>query len=218
MLKQIFSSLAEFAGAIIRGFLIPGDLLLSALSWIAPKTAQILAFGNGKTIVLFILALLGWTLVLVAGLMLSRLCRNIAWQVSALFRVFVHRSKQFAGDLKTRLIWKYREYFPHKEAETHSVSQDEFDELDIAVLASISRRGSGMATTATGLAEKYRMQTAQVQERLDRLQESHMLRSAVSPNDGHQKYRLTDTGLAYIAMCERQAAARVNPASASVPG
>jgi len=216
MLKQIFSSLAEFAGAIIRGFLIPGDLLLSALSWIAPKTAQILAFGNGKTIVLFILALLGWTLVLVAGLMLSRLCRNIAWQVSALFRVFVHRSKQFAGDLKTRLIWKYREYFPHKEAETHSVSQDEFDELDIAVLASISRRGSGMATTATGLAEKYRMQTAQVQERLDRLQESHMLRSAVSPNDGHEKYRLTDTGLAYIAMCERQAAERLSLTSVSV--
>ena len=133
MFDHAFSSFADFADAVTRGFLLPGDLLLSALSWIAPKTAQILAFGDGKTIVLFVLALLGWTMVIVAGLMLSRLCRNIAWQVSALFRVLVHRAKQFAGDLKTRLIWKYREYFPHKEAQTHSVSQDEFDELDIAV-------------------------------------------------------------------------------------
>jgi len=218
MLDQTTSSLADFAGAAGRGFLLPGDLLLSVFAWMAPQTVEMLTFGTGKTAVTLILALIGWTMLVIGGLLLSRLCRNVAWQISALFRVLVYRAKQFVGDLKTRLIWKYREYFPHKAAQAHSVSQDEFDDLDIAVLASVSRRGSGMDTTASGLAEKYKLQPAHVQERLDKLQENHMLRSAISPNDGYQKYRITDSGLAYIAMCERQASARVNLTSASVSG
>jgi DNA-binding MarR family transcriptional regulator len=218
MLDQTFTSLAGFTSAVVRGFLLPGDLLLSALAWIAPNTVEIMTFGNGKTIVVFVLALLGWTLVLVAGLVLSRICRSIAWQVAAMFRVLVWRTKMFLGSLKTKMLWKWRGFFPHKEAQAHSVSQDEFDELDIAMMASLSRCASGMATSAAGLAEKYKLKPAQIQQRLDRLKDNHMLRSAVSPNDGHEKYRLTDSGLAYIAMCERQAAQRVNPASASISG
>jgi DNA-binding MarR family transcriptional regulator len=219
MLDRTFSSLADFAGAVGRGFMLPGDLLLSAFAWIAPQTTQILTFGNGKTIVTFVLALFGWTMMVVAGLLISRLCRGIAWQVAALFRVLVWRTKQFLGSLKTKMLWKYREFFPHKRTEGSSVSQEQFDDLDIAVLASVSRGRTGKASTASELAQKYKVQPAQIQQRLERLTENHMLSSVKSSILGrNKKYRLTDSGLALIAMCERQAAQRVSLTSASVSG
>ena len=218
MLDQTFNSLADFFGAIGRGFMLPGDLLLSAFAWLAPKTVEILTFGTGKTIVTFVLALVGWTIVLITGLILSRLCRRIAWQIAAIFRTIVWRTRMLLGELKTKMLWKWREFFPHKSTESESVSQDELDELDIALMVSLSQCRSGMATTAPGLAKKYKLQQEQIQQRLDRLKDNHMLRSAISPNDGYEKHRLTDSGLAYLAMCERQASARVNLTSASVSG
>ena len=218
MLDQTFSSLADFAGAAGRGFMLPGDLLLSAMTWIAPQTAEILTFGSGKTIVIFVLALFGWTIVAIAGLLLSRMCRRIASQMDSIFRILVWRTKMLLGSLKTKMLWKYREYFPHKATQTESVSQAHFDDLDIAMLASVSRRGPGMASSAPELAEKYKLQPAQIQDRLDKLTENYMLRSVLGSSDGFDNYQVTDSGLALMAMCERQAAARVNLASASVSG
>jgi DNA-binding MarR family transcriptional regulator len=218
MLEQTISSVANFAEAVVRGFLLPGDLLLSAIAWLAPHAAEILTFGTGKTIVVFILALFGWTTVLIAGLMLSRLCRGIAWQVAAIFRTLVWRAKMFLGSLKTKMLWKWREFFPHKATESQSVSQDQFDDLDIAVLVSVSQRGPGTASSAKELAAKYKLRTAQIQQRLERLAQIHMLRSVNGSRKRLKNYQVTDSGLALLAMCERQAAARVNLTSASVSG
>jgi hypothetical protein len=214
MIDQSLTIVAEYASAVYRGILTPGEILLSWIEAIAPQTAAIMATGKGGAITLLILTLLAWTLIVVAGLLLSRLCRNIAWQISALIRVFFYRAKMFAGDMKTRLIWKYREYFPHKTTQTESVSQAQFDDLDIAVLASVSRRGPGMAASAPELAEKYKLRPAQIQDRLNKLAQNHMLCSIIGSTDGYENYRLTDSGLALIAMCERQAAVRVSQASA----
>jgi hypothetical protein len=214
MFDKSLTIVAEYASAVYRGFLAPGEILLSWIEAIAPQTAAIMTTGNGGAITLLILTLLAWTLIVVAGLLLSRLCRKIAWQISALIRVFIYRVKMFVGDMKTRLIWKYREYFPHKTTETESVSQAQFDDLDIAVLASVSRGGPGMAASAPELAEKYKLRPAQIQDRLDGLAQNHMLRSIIGSTDGYENYRLTDSGLALIAMCERQAAARISQASA----
>ena len=218
MFDQSLTIVAEYASAMYRGILAPGEILLSWIEAIAPQTAAIMTTGNGGAITLLILTLLAWTLIVVAGLLLSRLCRKIAWQISALIRVFFYRVKMFVGDMKTRLIWKYREYFPHKTTQTESVSQAQFDDLDIAVLASVSRRGPGMATSAPELAEKYKLRPAQIQDRLDKLAQNHMLCSVIGSTDGHENYRLTDSGLALIAMCERQAAARIKPTCASASG
>jgi DNA-binding MarR family transcriptional regulator len=218
MFDQSLTIVAEYASAVYRGILAPGEILLSWIEAIAPQTAAIMTTGNGGAIALLILTLLAWTLIVVAGLLLSRLCRKIAWQISALIRVFFYRVKMFVGDMKTRLIWKYREYFPHEAKQAQSVSHAQFDDMDIAVLASVSRRGPGMATSAPELAEKYKLRPAQIQDRLDKLAENHMLNSVMGSTDGYENYRLTDSGLALIAMCERQAAARVSPASASGSG
>jgi DNA-binding MarR family transcriptional regulator len=213
MLDQILTFLTEVASAVGRGFMLPGDLLLSAIAWVAPQSAEILSFGTGKGIATFVLALLGWTVIVIVGLLLLRLCRGVARQVNSIFQILVWHTKMFVGNLKTRMLWKYREYFPHKAQDTATVSQTQFDDLDIAVLASMSRQGPGMASSAPDLAEKYKLRPTQIQRRLDKLQKHEMLCSVIGSTDGFENYRLTQSGLALIAVCERQATARANQIS-----
>jgi RIO-like serine/threonine protein kinase len=120
----------------------------------------------------------------------------------------------FMGSLKTKMLWKYREYFAHKTTQAETVSQTQFDDMDIAVLASISRGGSETTSSAPQLAQKYKLRPAQVQDRLDELEKNYMLHSVNRSTDGYDNYRLTESGLALLAMCERQASARANLISA----
>ncbi len=210
MLDQTLTFLTEFASTVGRGFLLPGDLLVSGIARIAPQSVEILTFGNGKGIATFVLALVAWTMIVIIGLMLLRLGRIIARQMSSIFRILLWHTRMILGNLKTRMIWKYREYFPYKTEQTESVSQIQFDDLDIAVLTSMSRRGPGMASSAPELAEKYKLRPAQMQRRLDKLQKNEMLCSVIGSTDGFENYRLTQSGLALIAVCKRQATARAN--------
>ena len=196
--------LGGIAEAISRAFLLPGEVLLSAIAWIAPRWAEILSFGTGGTVVVFVLALLSWTAVLIIGLYLVRLAKNFAWQVSARFRTLVWRIKLALGSLKTMLLWKYRQFFPHTSAQSHHVAQTEFDQVDIDLLRSVSSRGPGVALSAPDLAEEVAMRPSQVQQRLDNLARNNMLRSVIGSSDGYEIYRLTDSGSAFIEMWNRQ--------------
>jgi DNA-binding MarR family transcriptional regulator len=210
MIDQTLSTLAVLANAVFRGLMLPGDFLLSAFAWIAPQSAEMLTNGTGKAVVMFVLTLVGWTIIVVIGLLISRVCRGLARQFGSMFRILLWNAKMFMGNLKTKMLWKYREYFAHKTTQTETVSQEQFDDMDIAVLASLSRKGSGKASSAPELAEKYKLRPAQVQDRLDRLAMNHLLHSVIGSTDGYDKYRLTESGLALLAMCERQASARAN--------
>ena len=210
MLNQAVTSLAAVANGIIRGFLLPGDFLLSALSWAAPEFVKILTIGTGKPVVTFVLALVGWTIILVIGLLISKICRGLVRQINAMFRILLWQTKMLMGSLKTRLLWKYREFFGHPSEQAETVAQAQFDDMDIAVLASMSRSGPGAASSAARLAQKYKLQPAQVQKRLDRLTDNQLLRSVSSSKGKHDDYKLTDSGLALLAMCEQQAAARTS--------
>jgi len=214
MLDQTFSTLADLANAVLRGFMLPGDLLLSAFAWIAPHAVEILTIGTGKAVVMFVLTLVGWTFIVIIGLLLSRTCRGFARQIGSLFRILLWNANMFMGSLKTKMLWKYREYFAHKTTQAETVSQTQFDDMDIAVLASISRGGSETTSSAPQLAQKYKLRPAQVQGRLDELAKNHMLHSVNRLTDGYDNYRLTESGLALLAMCERQASARANLSSA----
>jgi len=218
MIEPTLSTAGNFVSAVVQAFLLPAELILSLIGKIAPQAEAIITIGQGGTIAIFCIALAAWTGILVIGLLISRTCLKLTRTFSALIRIAVWHLKMSLGNLKTRLIWKYREYFPHKTKQTQSVSHAQFDDMDIALLASMSRRGPGMATSAPELAEKYKLRPAQIRDRLDRLARNHMLSSVTGSTDGDENYRLTDSGLALIAMCERQAAARVSPASASGSG
>ncbi len=212
--------MAETANAIYQAFTMPGEWILSVIGRFSPQAEEIMRVDHGAIIVPFVLSLLVWTLVLVGGLLLSRMCRNAAWQVAALARTFVWRVKMGLGSLKTRMLWKWRELFPPKSDRSQIVAREEFDNVDMAVLRTLFKRGPDMAVSAAELAEKLRLRPAQVQHRLDNLAENHMLQSAVGSEDGRDIYRLTDSGLAFVTMMGRQArvTAGVSPASASGSG
>jgi DNA-binding MarR family transcriptional regulator len=70
-----------------------------------------------------------------------------------------------------------------------------------------------MASSAPELAEKYKLRPTQIQRRLDKLQKNEMLCSVIGSTDGFENYRLTESGLALIAVCERQATARASVVS-----
>lgn len=218
MIEQSLSTAGNFVSAIVQAFLLPAEFILSLIGKIAPQAEAIITFGQGGTVATFCIALAAWTGILVIGLLILRACLKLTRTFSSLIRIALWHLKMTLGNLKTKLIWKYREYFPHKAQQAQSVSHAQFDDMDIAVLASVSRRGPGMATSAPELAEKYKLRPAQVQDRLEKLARNHMLSSVISSTDGYENYRLTDSGLALIAMCERQAAARVSLASASGSG
>ncbi len=212
--------MAETAKAIYQAFTMPGEWILSVIGRFSPQAEEIMRVDHGAIIVPFVLSLLVWTLVLVGGLFLSRMCRNAAWQVAALCRTLVWRVKMGVGSIKTRLIWKWRHFFPPKDNRSQVVGREEFDNVDIAVLRTLFKRGPDMTVSAAELAEKLRLRPAQVQHRLDNLTENHMLQSAVGSTNGRDIYRLTDSGLAFITMMSRQArvTAGVSPASASGSG
>jgi hypothetical protein len=212
--------MAETAQAIYEAFTLPGEWLLSFIGSFAPQTEQIMRVDNGAVIVPFVLSLVAWTLVIVAGLMISRMLRNFAWQFAAICRTLVWRVKMTLGNLKTRLLWKWRQFFPQQSGNSEMVSREEFDNLDIAVLRSFFQQGPGMATSAPELAEQLNLRPAQIQHRLDNLTHYHMLRSVIGSTDGFENYRLTDSGLAFITMMQRQARVTpgVSPVSASGSG
>lgn len=212
--------MAETVNAIYQAFTLPGKWILSVIDRFAPQTVEIMLVDNGAIIVPFVLSLLAWTLVIVAGLMVFRMCRNFAWQVAALWRTLVWRVKMSLGSLKTRLIWKYRQFFPHRGDNSQMVAREEFDNVDIGLLRALFRRGPGMTLSAPELTEQLKLRPAQIQHRLDNLVHHQMVRSVIGSTDGYENYRLTDSGLAFITMMQRQARVTpgVSPVSASGSG
>ncbi len=212
--------MVETAKAIYHAFTMPGHWLLAALGHYAPQTREIMLAEHGSITAPFLLSLLFWTVVLVTGLLISRMCRNFAWQVAAIYRTFVWRMTNWLHGLKTRVIWKWREFFPPKDSNAAIVSQEEFDNVDIAVLRTLFKQGPGMAISAPDLAEQLNLRPAQIQHRLENLAHYQMLRSVIGSTDGFDNYRLTDSGLAFITMMQRQARVTptISPVSASGPG
>jgi hypothetical protein len=212
--------MAETVKAIYQAFTLPGEWVLSLVERFAPQTVEILLVDHGAIIVPFVLALLVWTLVIVAGLMIFRVCRNVAWQLAALWRTFIWRVKMALGSLKTRLLWKYRQFFPHRGDNSAIVSREEFDNVDIAVLRTLFKQGPGVTISAPELTGQLKLRPAQIQHRLENLVQHQMVRSVIGSTDGYENYRLTDSGLAFLTMMQRQARVTptISPVSASGSG
>lgn len=212
--------MAETAKAIYHAFTLPGEWLLSVVGHLAPQAEEIMRAEHGAIIVPFVLSLLVWTLLIIAGLMVSRMFRNLAWQTAAICRTAVWRLRMALGSLKTRLIWKYRQFFPHKGDDSAMVSREEFDKVDIAVLRTLFKQGPGAAVAAPELARTLPMRRAQVQQRLDNLARHQMLAPVKGSRGRFEYYQLTDSGLAFITMMQRQARTTigVSPVSASGSG
>ena len=199
--------MAETVAAIVNAFLLPGEAILSLIGWLSPETEAIMRIDYGGTIYPVLFSLIAWTVFLVIGLFVLKFIKNAIWQTNALIHTIVYAIKNWFANLKTRLLWKYRKLFPHKADSGQIVSQEEFDKLDIAVLRAFFKRGPDNAASAPDLAEKFTLRATQVQRRLDKLSQNQMLCSVVGSTNGYDNYRLTDSGLTFITMMQRQARA-----------
>ena len=208
MINQFLIDLGEMTDSLAAVFLFPGEALLSLIARIAPDTVAILIFGNGALVAPFVIALLVWTSITILGLLLLKFCRNVARQFSAWLLTFWHQVRLALQTLVMRITWKLRAWFPRREAPADMIEPPtiEFDDLDMAVLRTVSAQGPGFALSAPELAEKFTMRPAQLQKSLEKLSENKMLDSVIGSTDGFDNYRMTVSGLAYMAMLQRQQA------------
>lgn len=205
-LKLVLEGVIE----MIYGFLVlPGNVMLSALTVHLPSLARGLGIEGeaGTQSQLLITSLLLWVLFAVICWLVARLCKDFARLAGAVFLTLVHRASQELGNLKTALVCKLRERFPVRRPQpTRTEPTLEFDDLDLAILHSLAELGPGFTMSAPELAEKFTRRPAQIQRSLDRLFRTRMLDSAIGSTDGFDNYRLTDSGVQFIAMWQRRTA------------
>ena len=206
-MNRTISVLGDIGSALAAFFVFPGEFLLSLLARVAPDTVALLTRGNGLLIVTFVIALFAWTAAAILGLLVLRFCRNLVRQFSAITLTLWHRGCMALASLRMRVVWKLRALLPRrKRPEETTAPTVEFDDLDMAVLHSVSAKGPGFAMSAPDLAEIFTLRPAQVQKSLDKLSKNKLLASVIGSTDGFDNYRLTDSGLAFMAMWQRQQA------------
>ena len=207
MIDELLFNLGEIARLVTGGFLLPGELLLSLFARIAPETVALLTFRRGELVVPFVFALFAWTSIAILGLLFLRFCRNVARQVSAVSLTLWHRIRMSLASLKMRIAWKLKALLPQRRRPDNVAAPTiEFDDLDMAVLQTVSDRGPGFALSAPDLAEKFTLRPSEVQRSLEKLNKNKLLASVIGSTDGFDNYRLTDSGLAFMAMWDRQRA------------
>jgi len=207
MMDHLHSQLSAIGGPVYEVFVLPGEALLSAFAKLAPQTVAILTLNNGAIIVPLILALIVWTLAIVAGLMVLGFLKAVVRQIDALIRTTIRRTTIALGDLRFRIVWTMRKLIPRRKAKAEGDGpMIEFDDIEIAVLRSGCAKGPGFALSAPELAEQFTLRPSQIQRRLERLSQIKMLTSVIGSTDGYDNYRVTDHGIAFIRMWQRQQA------------
>lgn len=204
-LELVLESVTE----TLYGFLVlPGNVLLSAYAVHFPGLAGGIEGEAGSPTQVLIASLVLWIVFFVICWFVVGLCKDFARIAAAVFHTFLHRATQGLGNLKTALVCKLRERLPVRSRPQRTVTAPtlEFDDLDLAVLRSVSALGPGFTMSAPELAERLRRRPAQVQRSLDKLFQTRMLDSAIGSTDGFDNYRLTDSGAEFIAMWQRQTA------------
>ena len=188
---------------------LPGDVFLSGLVAHLPGLASGVGIEGetGDPSQLLITSLVLWILFFVICWFVVRLGKDFVRIGSAVFHTLLHRSSQSLGNLKTALVCKLRERFPVRiPHQTSTEPTLEFDDLDLAILRSVSDLGPGFTMSAPELAERFGRRPAQIQSSLDKLFKTRMLDSAIGSTDGFDNYRLTDSGAEFIAMWQRRMA------------
>ncbi|MGI9272122.1 MAG: hypothetical protein ACR2QT_10125 [Woeseiaceae bacterium] len=209
MADEIQLILQSIGDTLYDFLVLPGKILLSELVLHTPGIADRIGidgeFGNRMQLVFWSLFL--WVVVAIIVWLVILVWQNLTRIAGAIVRTALYRISQAIGNLKTTIICKIREYLPNRARfKDQSAPMVEFDDLDLAVLRSISARGPGFTQSAPELAEQFTMRPAQVQKCLNRLFRNKMLDTTIGSTDGFDNYRLTDYGAAFLATWQRQEA------------
>ena len=209
MIDQATKLLNAAGDWLYAGFVMPGSYLIAKFVAVAPVTAMRLDLSADQPDVtlLIMLSLISWVVLLVLLYFCWRIVRNCARVANAFIRTGLYRLKAALSSYKTKLVLTLRALLPRRsgaaENETPAV---EFDELDLAILHSVSAQGPGFTLSAPELAERLSLLPSQIQLSLDKLNRSNMLKSVIGSTDGFDNYRMSESGAAFVSMCQRQEA------------
>lgn len=207
MIQSWLTSTGEVMIAIRDFFTVPGDFLLTLVLEYAPLSAARAGIApDADTFVLSaVVSLLFWAFVVFAIRRVGKLFGDIARDVDAVLLTIRHRLGHWLRNWKTRVVVRFREFFPHREESSiEAVPEIDFDDLDLAVLRSAAAGGPAFAMSAPELAEKFRLRPAQVQRSLDKLCNNRMIDIVIGSTDGFQNYRLTSSGETFVSFWQRQ--------------
>jgi hypothetical protein len=207
MVDQAFTFLGAVGDLLYAVFLMPGTYLLSGLASVAPVTALKLGITAGQTegTLLVVLSLLSWLALFVLLSIVWRILRNWTRYANAMIRTAWFRLTLVTRACKTRLLLLLRWFLPRRRTPVRvEPTTVEFDELDLAVLDSVSEQGPGFALSAPELAERLSLLPSKIQQSLDKLSRNKMLDSVIGSTDGFDNYRLTEAGASYVSMWQRQ--------------
>lgn len=208
MIDRITAYLDSFGSWLYGWFVAPGSFLLSKFAAVAPATAFDLGIEPGQTegTTVIALSLASWLLLCIVCALAWGVLRNGVRLTIAMVLTAWHRLAVAATGFKTNVVLKLRSLVPARSAHRDATSPAvEFDDLDLAVLHSVSEQGPGYTLSAPELAEAMSLLPAQIQRSLDKLSRNNMLRSTIGSTDGFDNYCLSETGAAFVSMYQRQA-------------
>jgi hypothetical protein len=190
-------------------FTMPGTYLLEALTVHAPGITALLGISNPSNSIVLVIVLSGlaWVFAVIACWGIVMLARNCYRISEAIIRTLWYRAMQFAGNVRTWMICRYRSLLPKQAASSpEAMPEVLFDDFDFTVLQAAAERGPGFSTSAAELASKYSLLPSRFQKSLGKLSSNKMLTSVIGSTDGFENYRLTDYGAAYLQMWEQRKA------------
>lgn len=190
--------LQDLALSIYSGFVTPGDGVLMLVG---------VDVEDRSVTMLFVVSLIVWSLLAVAGLFALKLGQDAARFVGAMFRTAMYRMSLARGNFKTKIILKLREMFPKRATRNVAATpMVEFDDIDLAVLRTAAARGPGFTTSAPEIAEQLTLRPAQIQRSLEKLSHNKMLEYTIGSTDGFDNYRVSQMGSAFALNWSRQRA------------
>ncbi len=207
MISNWLNTLREFGALVREAYLVPGDFVLSKFAELAPVTAANWGVtGNGDSIMAaVVISGFFWLLMSIVAWRLYRYGRSFMRNFIALVHTAWYRIRQAAGNLKTLIVCRLREFVPDRQDDgIDAVPEIDFDDLDLAVLRSAAARGPGLATSAPEIAEKFRLRPSEVQRSIDKLRRNRMLDTVIGSTDGYGNFRLSPSGMTFVAMWQRQ--------------
>ncbi len=207
MITDWLTILRDIGNAIYDTFVLPGEYVLAQFAAHAPVVASSLGIGGDDNSVILpaVLSLLLWFLLAAVVWKFLRIWQNVARIVAATIRTNSFRVSQAIHGVKTMLVCKIRQLFPRQGTNsTNTISEVEFDDLDMAVLRAAATLGPDFATSAPELADRMTMRPAQVQRSLDKLSKMKMLDFVIGSTDGFDNYRLTQSGAAFVTLWQRK--------------
>lgn len=207
MIIELTAKLNSLGNWLWSWFVAPGSYLLSKFAAIAPATAFDLGLSPGQTdgTIVIVLSLVSWLVFAVVLAFAWVSARNLTRYAGALLRTAWYRLQIAVHGYKTRMVLKIRSLIPKRSrAPETTMPTVEFDDLDLAVLYSVSEQGPGFTLSAPELAERMSLLPARIQQSLDKLSRNNMLKSAIGSTDGFDNYRLSETGAAFVSMWQRR--------------